>query len=174
MIHIDNHIVWMLMLSVLFTGGAIMLSYMSKWLSVAVGYAALILAVCGGVALLNTSTLIFWGVASAIAIGITILLPNNIRESRVGLPYFCTGALVGMALGMLTNTSAGIITGTAVGVILGSLAFSRADKTNLLEFPSRRFFNYLCAKGLPLTVVISMAGICILSIANAFKPASLL
>lgn len=172
MMHADN-IVWMLMLSVLCNGASVVLSYMSKWLSVAAAYAALVLAAAGGVAFLDTSTLIFWGAASAIAIAITALLPKNIRDTRVGLPYFCTGALVGMAIGMLTNTSAGIITGSAAGVVLGALAFSRADRTNPLDFPSRRFFNYLCAKGLPLTVVASMAGICILSIANAFKTASL-
>lgn len=168
-----NHIFWMMILSLLCSGAAIVTGYMSRWISVVLGYAALVLAAFSGYAYLDTSTLIFWGVASLIAIGISVLLPRNISGSRVGMAYFCTGALMGMMLGMLTNTSAGIITGTAIGVVLGSLAFSRVDKSNVLEFPSRRFFNYLCAKGLPLTVMMSMVAICILSILNASKSASL-
>ncbi len=169
----DHHIIWMMLLSVLCTGASVVLAYISHRMAALAGYAALVLAAFSGYAFIDTSMLIFWGAAAVIATGISLMLPHAISGSRVGMPYFCTGALMGMALGMLTNTSAGIITGSAAGLLLGSVAYSRADKANRLDFPSRRFFNYLCAKGLPLIVVMSMAGICILSILNASKSASL-
>lgn len=148
----------MLIISVLLTGVSVVLSYMSRWEAVLLSLAALVFGKLSGL-LIDSSSLIFWGLASIIVVVIYFLLPRQVRMSRVGLPYFCTGALAGAFLGLLLNSVAGVIVASAAGVLLGAVAFSRMDAGRVLEFPSKKFFNYLCAKGLPLVVIFSMLGI---------------
>ena len=149
----------LLILSVLLTGVAIVLAYRAVWWTVLLSLAALIVGKLSGVAAIDTSSLIFWSASSVIVLAINFLLPKQIRDSHVGMPYLCTGALAGAFLGLLANTTAGVITACAVCIILAALAFSRQSAGQVLEFPSKKFFNYLCAKGLPLVVIFSMLGI---------------
>lgn len=108
-------------------------------------------------------SLIFWGLAAAIACGINYLLPRELSTGTVGNGYLCGAALTGAFVGMLVST-AGIVLGAAAGALLGGIAFSRTPAGHVMRFPSREFFNYLCAKGLPVTVVVSLAVISIMSI----------
>lgn len=124
-------------------------------------YAAMLLCRFGGICNFGNDTLIFWGVATLIALGITYMIPRNVAYSRVGVGFIGGGALVGAVLGMLTNTMAGIIVCTAAGVLMGGIAYTRTMVgRNIMSFPSRRFFNYLGAKGLPAIVALSMAAAC--------------
>lgn len=157
---------WLLILSVLFTGIAVVLAYSSRWLAVVTAFVALILGKYSGVADIDASSLIFWGVAVLIVLAINYLLPSQIRSSRTGVAFFATGALAGAFLGLLFNTVAGVICASAVGVIIGAVAFSRLPAGRVLEFPTNKFFNYLCAKGLPLVVIFSMLGILCLHFIN--------
>lgn len=149
----------MLVLSVLLTGVAIVLAYRAVWWTVVLSLAAMIIGRLSGVADIEDSSLIFWSVSSLLVLAINYLLPIQIRDSHVGMPYFCTGALAGSFLGLLTNTTAGVITACAIGIALAALAFSRQAEGRVLAFPSKKFFNYICAKGLPLVVIFSMLGI---------------
>lgn len=155
----DPHITWILVLSLFSIAVSIALSFMSRWEAVLASLAALVLGQLSGYAYVNVSTLVFWIVTVVIVLGIDFLLPAQVRNSRVGVPHFCTGALVGCAIGMLFNSMAGIITGSAVGVLLSAVALSRLQAGNSLEYPSKKFFNYLCAKGLPLVVIYSILGL---------------
>ncbi len=148
----------MLIISVLLTGASAVLAYRARWEAVLLSFAALVFGKLCGLPL-DSSFLIFWGVASLIVIAIYFLLPLQVRSSRVGLPFFCTGALVGAFVGLLLNSVAAVIVGSAAGVLLGAVAFSRMEAGRVLGFPSKKFFNYLCAKGLPLVVIFSMLGI---------------
>lgn len=148
----------MLIISVLLTGVSAVLSYMSRWVAVLLSFAALFFGKLSGLDL-DISSMIFWGVAALIVVAIYFLLPRQVSRSRVGLPFFCTGALVGALVGLLLNTMAGVIIASAVGVLMGAVAFSRMKAGRVLGFPSKKFFNYLCAKGLPLVVIFSMLGI---------------
>ncbi|MDE7410560.1 MAG: hypothetical protein K2M94_00795 [Paramuribaculum sp.] len=102
-----------------------------------------------------TNTLLFWGITAVIALGINYLLPADVAKSRVGVSYIAGGALTAAIAGTLLSTW-GTVIAAAIGAVLGSLAYSRTPSGNILEFPSKKFFNYLCAKGLPITVNISI------------------
>lgn len=129
--------------------------------AVLTGYAAMWLCRLGGIGIFGDDTLIFWGAATLIALGITYMIPQKVAYSHVGVGYISGGALVGAVVGMLTNTMAGVIVGSAAGVLLGGIAYTRTVRgREIMQFPSRRFFNYLGAKGLPAVVALSMAAAC--------------
>ncbi|MDE6782602.1 MAG: hypothetical protein K2J17_02645 [Paramuribaculum sp.] len=113
------------------------------------------------------STLLFWGVACAIALGINVLLPQPVVRSRVGMPYMVVGALAGAFAGMLMPLQqAGMILGAVAGLLLGAIAYSRTPSGPAigLLFPTRRWFNYTCAKGFPVVVTIATAAIAIMAV----------
>ncbi len=131
-------------------------------------YAALVIAsFVGDIA---TSTLLFWGVATLIVIGLYILLPRTVSTSRVGVPYIAGATITGTMLALALNTQVAVIPGAAIGAVLGAIAYSRTRGGHVLEFPSRRFFNYLAAKGLPTVVTASMAALAMLSLIAAATP----
>lgn len=105
------------------------------------------------------SLLTFWGIATLIALGINYMLPFSVATSRTGMAYMAGGALAGTFVGLLATPVAGVICGSAAGGFLGALAFSRMRAGKVLAFPSRRFFNYIVAKGLPLVVEMSASGL---------------
>ena len=125
------------------------------------GYAAMWVCKAGGVSWFGTDSLIFWGVATAIALGITYLIPRQVAYSSVGVPFMAGGALAGTVLGMLSNTMAGIIAGAVAGALFGGIAFANTPAgRKVMRFPSAPFFNYLAAKGLPMAVALSMGAAC--------------
>lgn len=148
-----------LVLGILLIGVAIILAYLSKWEAPAVAFAAIILGKISGMAEVTASTLTFWGIAALIAVLICLLLPNEVRNSRAGLAFFCTGALAGALIGLILNSSAAIIIGCSVGVILSAFAFGNMKAGKQMGFPSKKFFNYLLAKGLPVIVTFSMSAL---------------
>lgn len=105
------------------------------------------------------SLMTFWGIATLIALGINYMLPFQVATSRTGMAYMTGGALAGTFVGLLATPVAGVICGSAAGALLGALAFSRMRAGKMLGFPSRRFFNYVLAKGLPLVVEMSASGL---------------
>ena len=118
------------------------------------------------------SALTFWGAACAIALGINTLLPTAVVRSRVAVPYMTVGALAGAFAGMLMPIQqAGMILGAVVGMLLGAIAYSRtpAGMSKGLVFPSRRWFNYACAKGFPIIVTIATAAIAIMAVIRIYS-----
>ncbi|MBO4954916.1 MAG: hypothetical protein J6C77_00750 [Muribaculaceae bacterium] len=112
-------------------------------------------------------TLLFWGVACLIAVGISILLPEPVATSRVGVPYMTIASLAGAFVGMLLPYSqAGMILGAVIGLILGAIAFSRTPSgvSSGMLFPSRKWINYACAKGFPIVITIATAAIAMLGV----------
>lgn len=148
-----------MVMSVIFIAVAVALAYLSRWQAAPVAYIALCTGCLSGYASEDTAQLIFWAAATVIVLGISYLLPAQVRNSRVGVGYMSTGALAGCFVGMLLNSLAGVVTATAAGVALGLVAYSRLADGERLDFPSRKFLNYLCAKGLPLVVTFSMIGL---------------
>lgn len=125
------------------------------------GWGALV-AYCGLLCLsfvpglnVRTDTLLFWGIAALIALGICSLLPDWVSKSRKGVGYIVTATIAGALVGMLIS---GLIIGAVTGAFCGALAFSRTPEGKTLKFPSSEFLNYLCAKGLPAIVTACIAG----------------
>lgn len=112
---------------------------------------------------LPQSQYLFWCGAVAIAWGINVMLPPLVARSRAGVGYISGGALVGAIVGMLFSI-AGMIMGSVAGAFCGALAYSRSAAGAAMQFPSSKFLNYLCAKGLPAVVVMCIACICLAAV----------
>lgn len=133
------------------------------FLSATYGTALAFLALCTAGLLpgveFTAATYIFWGIAMLIVVAIGSLLPAAVASSRKGVPYIGGGALAGAFAGMALGSHAAIIIGAVAGALLGGVAYGRTPAGKALLFPSSRFFNYLCAKGLPAAVAMSMAAL---------------
>lgn len=128
-------------------------------------YGAMWLCRLSGFALFDNNTMIFWGVATLLVLGLQYLLPRAVAFSRVGVPFISGGAIVGAIVGLLFNTVAGIILGAVAGAFFGGVAFANSRTgREILLFPSRKFFNYLAAKGFPAVITCSMAALCLSSL----------
>lgn len=108
---------------------------------------------------ISTTGYIFWGIAMVIVVALGFVLPRTVSESRRGLPYIAGGALAGALTGLAIGATAAVIIGALAGAVLGGVAYGRTPGGKILEFPTKRFFNYLCAKGLPSAVAMSMNGL---------------
>lgn len=106
---------------------------------------------------LGVPVYIFWGVAIAIIVALGFILPRAVTSSRVGVTYIVMGALAGMLVGLALSHAAMII-GSVIGALLGGVAFARTPAGKALTFPSPRFWNYLCAKGLPAVISFAIIG----------------
>lgn len=109
----------------------------------------------------TVSTLIFWGIATVIVVILSFMLPKSISGSRRGLGYIAGAALAGAMTGLVIS-HAWMIIGGVVGAILGGIAYSKTPAGKALGFPSSKFLNYLCAKGLPAVIAVCMAGTALL------------
>ena len=125
--------------------------------SVSYGTAVAFLALCTSGLLpgveLSGSLYMFWGVAMLIVIALNTILPRSVATSRVGVPYIVTSTLAGMLVGLTLSHAAMIC-----GAILGGIAFARTPSGSVLAFPTHRFWNYLCAKGLPAIISLCIIG----------------
>lgn len=141
-------------------------SWCSRRYAPALALAALMLTI--PLKSVDWNTVIFWGVAAGIAIGINVLLPGPVAKSTDGTPYMTGASITGAFVGLLLG-SAGLIVGAMAGVVCGGIAYSRSPRGGNLEFPSRKFMNYLCAKGLPITITCCISALTILSIIFHFQ-----
>ncbi len=114
------------------------------------------------------SKLVFWGISTLMALGINYMLPFNVAASRTGMAYIAGGALCGTMTGLALSSMAAVICGAAVGCFCGAMAYSRTPRGRGMDFPSRRFFNYVVAKGLPLVVVLSTVAIVAMALYQYF------
>lgn len=137
-------------------GLAFFLAWKSRPEGVVAVYVALLICARAHV---STGQLVFWGVASAITVALMLMLPKQVSKSSAGMAYVTAGGFVGMVVGLSVGTMAALIMGSALGCLSGAFAMGRLDSGRALGFPSRRFFNYVCAKGLPVVVLFSMLGI---------------
>ncbi len=135
----------------------VVLAFIPKTWSAPVAWLGLCLLWFSGSIAVTWSVLLFWGIASAITLAINFLLPKIVANSNLGVGYIVGASLAGTLVGMLVS-NAGMIVGSALGAFCGALAFSRTPKGGAMKFPSQRFFNYLCAKGLVAVVTTCIAG----------------
>ncbi len=113
----------------------------------------------------ESKVLIFWCVATLIVLGLGFLQPKALTGARQGHSYVAGGTVVGVVLGYLVApVASAIILGGAVGAFLGTFAFMRTPKGPRFAVSSSAFVQYLCAKGLPSVVAVSMAALTIASV----------
>ena len=144
-------------IGVLLLAAGVVLAFIPKAWAAPVAWVGLFLLWYADCVTSPWSTMLFWGVAAAIAWGINVLLPKPIANSSMGVGYITGAALAGTLVGMLLS-NAGMIIGSVLGAFCGAMAFSRTPAGEPMHFPSRQFVNYLCAKGLPAVVTTCIAG----------------
>lgn len=133
------------------------LTFYSSTYGTAVAFLGLCIAgLIPGVSL-GVTTYMFWGVAMIIVISLNFILPKTIAKSRLGIPYIFTAALAGMLVGLAISHAA-MIVGAFVSAIIGGVAYARTPRGRVLDFPTNRFWNYLCAKGLPAVISFCTIG----------------
>lgn len=103
-----------------------------------------------------------WGIAVAIVLVIDMMQPRRLARCTNGMTYIGIGALVGMMVGMTGFSYLWMVAGAAIGVIAGGYVYARTPAGRPLGFPSAQFFQYLCAKGLPAVVTVSIIGIAVM------------
>ncbi len=158
-----------LTLSILAAIAALVGTWMSRFWSVIAAYVSLCLLHLFPASGVVGGTLVFWGMAAVVATAIGLMLPPEIAGTRCGMPYITIGALAGTFTGLIIS-QAGMIIGAVVGAMCGAIAYSRTPAGAPLGFPSARFFNFTCAKGLPVAVTACLCGLVTISFINLLHP----
>lgn len=102
----------------------------------------------------------YWGVMTMVVIIIVSLLPQPLVKATQGMPHITVGSVAGMLVGAAVGY-APMIVGAFLGAAAGCVVFARTPKGSALGFPSARFVQYFCAKGLPAVVTVSLLGIAV-------------
>ncbi len=144
---------------------AVVAMFLPRLPAVIAGYAALVCAHLAGSVYVDGGLLIFWGVATAIVLGLRLLQPKALVFTRKGQHYVALATVVGVVLGyMLCPVAASIIAGGAVCAVLGAFAYVLTPIGRGISPASPEFVDFLCAKGLPCVVTASMATISVASL----------
>lgn len=123
-----------------------------------IAYGALICSHFAHVAYATDSVLLYWGIVTAIVVGLRFIQKPGLSCTRAGIGYISCGAIVGAVLGFVIRPAAAlIIIGAFAGAFLGSVAYVRTPSGRRESEISNGFVNYTAAKGLPIVVAVSMA-----------------
>lgn len=155
---------WTIITAMLFVA-AILFSFIPRGWSSLLAFAGMLCAKFGAGAMIDSSQLWFWGLAALIVFAIAVLLPVPVVTSRKGVAYLCLAIIAGLLVGFAISPNTMILGGVA-GAFLGALAYSRTPAGSKLEFPSRKFVNYLSAKALPPLISLSIIATVLVSMEN--------
>lgn len=137
-----------------------------------IAYGAMICAHYTAGAPINSRELVFWGIATAIVLGLRYLLGNDGLDRRAARAYIAGGGAAGAFVGVLVwPLAAGAIVGAAAGTFLGAVAYMRLPSGPHLPIASRGFVDYLAGRGLPVIVGTSMVAITTASVLSAITTA---
>ena len=115
----------------------------------------------------NTTILLCWFFMTVVVTVATMMQPVPVRNTSRGMGYITTGAIVGMAVGLLGFTTSYrlnmlyglMILATAIGTFLGFLLFSNTPDGRAVGIRSGNFFRYLFAKGFPTAITVMQIGV---------------
>jgi len=148
-----------LIICIILIVAAVAMSFYSLLYGTALAFLALCTAGLLPGVTLSLTTYIFWGVAMVVTVALCCVLPRPIALSRKGVPYITGASLAGSMAGMAMGSGAATIIGAVAGALMGGVAYGQTPAGRVLQFPSPKFFNYLCAKGLPAAIAMSMAAL---------------
>ncbi len=112
----------------------------------------------------KTATLIFWGIAALITVGLFYLSPSGEPDGHSSSNlYVGLTAMAGGMLGILTAPRV-MVLGVVLGAALGQLAYSRTPAGKWMLSPSMLFWRYFAAKCLPAIVAVSIVCIAIMGL----------
>lgn len=143
---------------------ALALVFWPRWVASVPAFVGLVLMHLSYYIDVPTMTFIFWGIATAITIGLFYLSPSGEPDgNRASNLYVGSTAMAGGMLGILLAPRV-MVLGVVLGAALGQLAYSRTPAGKWMLNPSTLFWRYFAAKCLPAIVAISIVCIAIMGI----------
>ena len=143
---------------------ALILVLWPRWVAAVPAYVGLVLLHWSYYIAVPVVTFVFWGIATAITVGLFYLQPSGEPDgNRSSNIYVGFTAMAGGMLGILLAPRI-MVLGVILGAIMGQLAYSRTPAGRWMLFPSTQFWRYFAAKCLPAIVAISIVCIAIMGI----------
>jgi len=135
-----------------------------KWVAAVPAFVGLVLMHYSYYIDVKTATLIFWGIATLITVGLFYLSPSGEPDGHSSSNlYVGLTAMAGGMLGILTAPRV-MVLGVVLGAALGQLAYSRTPAGKWMLTPSMLFWRYFAAKCLPAIVAVSIVCIAIMGL----------
>ena len=135
-----------------------------KWVAAVPAFVGLVLTHYSYYIDVKTATLIFWGIAALITVGLFYLSPSGEPDGHSSSNlYVGLTAIAGGMLGILTAPRV-MVLGVVLGAALGQLAYSRTPAGKWMLTPSMLFWRYFAAKCLPAIVAVSIVCIAIMGL----------
>ena len=111
-----------------------------------------------------TITLVFWGIATLITIGLFYLSPKGEPDGHTASNlYVGFTAMAGGMLGILLEPRI-MVLGVVLGAAMGQLAYSCTPAGKWMLTPSIQFWRYFAAKCLPAIVAVSIVCIAVMGV----------
>ncbi len=143
---------------------ALILVLWPRWVAAVPAYVGLVLLHWSYYIAVPVVTFVFWGIATAITVGLFYLQPSGEPDgNRSSNLYVGFTAMAGGMLGILLAPRI-MVLGVILGAIMGQLAYSRTPAGRWMLFPSTQFWRYFAAKCLPAIVALSIVCIAIMGI----------
>lgn len=143
---------------------ALALVFWPRWVASVLAFVGLVLMHLSYYIDVPTMTFVFWGIATAITIGLFYLSPSGEPDgNRASNLYVGFTAMAGGMLGILLAPRV-MVLGVVLGAALGQLAYSRTPAGKWMLNPSTLFWRYFAAKCLPAIVAIAIVCIAIMGI----------
>ena len=143
---------------------AIALVLRPRWVAAVPAYAGLCLMHWSYYIDVPTVTLVFWGIATLITVGLFYLSPSGEPDGhRSSNLYVGFTAMAGGMLGILLAPRI-MVLGVILGAAMGQLAYSRTPAGRWMLSPSILFWRYFAAKCLPAIVAIAIVCIAIMGL----------
>ena len=154
----------LLVVGILCLAAALVLVLRPKWVAAVPAFAGLVLMHLSYYIDVPTMTFVFWGIATAITIGLFYLSPSGEPDgNRASNLYVGFTAMAGGMLGILLAPRI-MVLGVVLGAAMGQLAYSRTPAGKWMLTPSIQFWRYFAAKCLPAIVALSIVCIAIMGI----------
>ena len=135
-----------------------------KWVAAVPAFIGLVLMHYSYYIDVKTATLIFWGIAALITVGLFYLSPSGEPDGHSSSNlYVGFTAMAGGMLGIMLAPRL-MVLGVILGSIMGQLAYSRTPAGKWLLAPSSLFWRYLPIKCLPIIVAVSIVCIAVMGI----------
>ena len=135
-----------------------------KWVAAVPAFIGLVLMHYSYYIDVKTATLIFWGIAALITVGLFYLSPSGEPDGHSSSNlYVGFTAMAGGMLGILLAPRL-MVLGVILGSIMGQLAYSRTPAGKWMLTPSMLFWRYFAAKCLPAIVAVSIVCIAIMGL----------
>ena len=133
-----------------------------KWVAAVPAFIGLLLLHYSYYIDVKTATLIFWGIAALITVGLYYLSPEGEPDGHSSSNlYVGLTAMAGGMLGILLAPRV-MVLGVVLGAAMGQLAYSRTPAGKWMLSPSMMFWRYFAAKCLPAIVAVSIVCIAVM------------